>query len=220
MEQLPLEISAPSEPSFDNFVEGGNVEALMRVRILASKDANEPVLYIWGAPGSGCTHLLQSAVRAAGGLYYSPGEAPDTNLDTLVAADQVERLDDAGQIALFVQINRAREGGARVLASGRTAPSGLSVREDLRSRLGWGLVYHIRPLTDDYKKQYLRAEAARLGLRIPDEVLLYLFNRLPRDLRSLSAVLKYLDLQSMARQRALTLPMVRDAIERIGPAPG
>lgn len=214
MEQLPLAISVQSEPSFDNFTVGENREAVTRVHALASAGEGERILYVWGPPGSGCTHLLKAAVSAAGGCYYGPGQAAVTGIDTLVAADHVECLDDAGQIALFRQINRAREGGARVLASGRSAPTGLAVRDDLRSRLGWGLVYQLRPLTDDDKKKHVRAEAARLGLRIPEEVLLYLFNRLPRDMRSLNAVLRYLDMHSMARQRALTLPMVRDAIER------
>ena len=58
------------------------------------------------------------------------------------------------------------------------------MREDLRTRLAWGLVYQLRPLTDEEKAAHLRAEAARRGLRLPDEVLGYLLGRLPRDLRA------------------------------------
>lgn len=215
MEQLPLEISAQAEPTFDNFVAGANREALIRVRGLAAGLPGEPILYLWGEPGSGRSHLLRAAARAADGVYYAPGESPLAENVAFVAADQVERLDNAGQIALFVQINRAREGGTRVLASGQTPPAALGLRADLRTRLGWGLVYQLRPLTDDDKKQHLRAEAARRGLQLTEDVLLYLLNRLPRDLASLNTVLAHLDRHSLARQRALTLPLVRDALARL-----
>ena len=123
--QLPLAISPPAEPAFDNFIPGANAEALARVRALAAGRLQEAVVYLWGEPGSGRSHLLRAAGRA------NPG---------LVIADDVETLDAAAQQALFVAINAAREGQAAVLAAGGAPPAGLALREDLRTRLGWGLV--------------------------------------------------------------------------------
>jgi DnaA family protein len=197
MRQLPLEISAPPAPSLDNFVAGANAEALAAVRSLASGALREAIVYLWGERGSGRTHLLRAAASA------DPG---------LVVADDVETLDGAAQQQLFNAINQAREGRAGVLAAGALAPAGLALREDLRSRLGWGLVYQLKPLSDEDKGRHLRAEAARRGFALSDEVLAYLLSRLPRDLPTLNRTIELLDRHSLARQRPLTVPLVREAL--------
>jgi len=94
------------------------------------------------------------------------------------------------------------------------APAQLSLREDLRTRLAWGLVYQLKPLSEAEKASHLRAEASRRGLELSEEVVGYLLTRLPRDLASLRAVLEVLDRYSLAKQRALTLPLVREALAR------
>jgi DnaA family protein len=196
MEQLPLEIPA-TEPDFDNFVAGANAEALAAVRSLAAGTLKEAIVYLWGEPGSGRTHLLRAAGNARKNLFV---------------ADDVEVLDGAAQQALFVAINQARDGAAPVLAAGAQAPAALQLREDLRTRLGWGLVYQVQPLTDAEKALHLRQAAARRGLRLPDEVAAYLLNRFPRDMASLNGVLAALDRYSLARRRPLTIPLVREAL--------
>jgi len=199
MRQLPLEISPPAAPSLDNFVAGANAEALAAIRSLAAGTLPEAIVYLWGERGSGRTHLLHAAARA------NPG---------LVVADDVETLDATAQQALFNAINAARDGQTPVLAAGGAPPAGLALREDLRSRLGWGLVYQLRAPSDADKAAHLRAEAARRGLRLPNEVLAYLLSHLPRDLASLNAVLDTLDRYSLASQRPLTLPLVREALQK------
>ena len=124
----------------------------------------------------------------------------------------MDRLDEAGQIALFNRINEARESGGCVLAAGPCPPAQLALRADLRSRLGWGLVYQVQPLSDAEKAVTLRAEAERRGLRITDEVLWYLLNHVRRDLPSLFAILDELDRKSLERQRPITLPLVRESL--------
>ena len=197
MRQLPLQISPPAEPRFENYLAGANVEALARVRALAAGSLHEAIVYLWGEPGSGRSHLLRAAAHANPELFI---------------ADDVETLDSAAQQALFVAINAARDGQAAVLAAGTAPPAQLPLREDLRTRLAWGLVYQLKPLTDAEKALYLRAEAARRGLRLSDEVVWYLLNHLPRDLGSLHRVLEVLDRYSLASQRAVTLPLVREAL--------
>jgi DnaA family protein len=203
MRQLPLEISPPAAPSLDNFVAGANAEALSAVRALAAGQVRESIVYLWGERGSGRTHLLRAAARA------NPA---------LVVADDVEALDAAAQQTLFNAINAARDGQAAVLAAGGAPPAGLGLREDLRSRLGWGLVYQLHAPSDAEKAGHLRAEAARRGLRLPEEVLAYLLSHLPRDLASLNAVLDALDRHSLATQRPLTLPLLREALAGLGPS--
>jgi DnaA family protein len=199
MRQLPLEISPPAAPSLDNFVAGANAEALAAVRALAEGRRPEAIVYLWGERGSGRSHLLRAATRA------NPG---------LVAADDVETLDPTAQQALFNAINAARDGQTAVIAAGNAPPAGLGLREDLRTRLAWGLVYQLRAPSDADKAAYLRGEAARRGLRLPEEVLAYLLSHQPRDLASLSALIDALDRYSLANKRPLTLPLVREALQK------
>jgi len=196
--QLALPISPPPEPTLDNFVTGANAELLARLRELAAGELPESVLYLWGGPGSGRSHLLEASLR--------PG---------LVAADDVERLDEPRQIALFNAINAARDTGGTVLAAGNAPPAQLALREDLKSRLAWGLVYQVKPLTDAEKALYLHGEAARRGLKLSDEVVWYLLTHVRRDLHSLAGLLDRLDRASLEQRRAVTLPLVRELIRSL-----
>jgi len=196
--QLALPISPPPEPTLDNFVPGANAELLVRLRELAAGELAESVLYLWGEPGSGRSHLLEASVR--------PG---------LVVADDVERLDEPLQIGLFNAINAARDAGGTVLAAGNAPPAQLALREDLKSRLAWGLVYQVKPLTDAQKALYLHGEAARRGLKLSDEVVWYLLTHVRRDLHSLAGLLDRLDRASLEQRRAVTLPLVRELIRSL-----
>ena len=193
--QLALPLSPPPEPTLDNFVPGANAELLARLRQLAAGELAESVLYLWGEAGSGRSHLLAASAR--------PG---------LTVADDVERLDEPRQIALFNAINAARDSGGAVLAAGATPPAQLALREDLKSRLAWGLVYQVKPLTDAEKALSLHAEAARRGLKLADEVVWFLLTHTRRDLRSLTALLERIDRASLEQRRAVTLPLVRELI--------
>jgi len=205
MRQLVLEITPPAEPGFENYVTGENAEMLDRLHELAAGRLAESVIYLWGEPGSGRSHLLGATLRAA------------ARPAGLVVADDVERLDADGQIALFNRINEVRAAGTgAVLAAGPLPPAQLALREDLKSRLAWGLVYHVKPLGDADKAAYLREAAARRGMRIPDEVVSYLLSHVRRDLPTLVAILAHLDSYSLSRQRPLTVPLVREALASEG----
>lgn len=205
MRQLVLEIAPQAEPSFESFVTGANAELVQSLNELAAGRLSESVVYLWGADGSGRSHLLGATLRAAAqpaGLFV---------------ADDVDRLDAQGQIALFNRINevRAAASGA-ILAAGPLPPPQLELREDLKSRLAWGLVYHVKPLSDEDKAAYLREAAARRGMRIPDEVVSYLLSHVRRDLPTLVAILAHLDAYSLSCQRPLTVPLVREALASAG----
>jgi DnaA family protein len=196
--QLALPISPPPEPTLENFVPGSNAELLARLRELAAGELPEAVLYLWGEPGCGRSHLLAAAAR--------PG---------LVVVDDVEQLDDAAQVALFNAINAARESGGTVLAAGSAPPAQLPLREDLKSRLAWGLVYQVKPLSDAEKALSLHAEAQRRGLKLSDEVVWYLLTHVRRDMRSLVALLEHIDRASLEQRRAVTLPLVRELLRQL-----
>ena len=198
VQQLPLEISPSPAPSFDNFLPIGNEEAVARVRALSEGALPEAIVYVWGDPGSGRSHLLAAAAAAN----------PE-----LVIADDVEALDPDAQQALFNAINAARDGASPVLAAGSAPPAQLPLREDLRTRLAWGLVYQLHGLSDADKAAHLQAEARRRGLTLSDDLVGYLLTRMPRDLYSLNALLDRLDRHALARQRPLTIALVREVLQ-------
>lgn len=220
MKQLLLDIIAPPAPSISNFVVGCNAELLQAVSELAADKAHEPHLYLWGAPGSGRTHLLQAAVAAAAACGLEArydtaaafAEATDNPAVDFLAVDDVDTLSAKAQIDLFNRINAVREGHGRILAAGNAAPAQLALRIDLTTRLGWGLVYQVQALTDSEKVQALTAHAVGRGFDLQPGVADYLLRHWRRDLPSLLAALDTLDHYSLATKRPMTVPLLREVL--------
>ncbi len=218
MTQLLLNIAPDWTPTLENFVAGRNVELLSALRHALSGAASERSFYLWGEPGSGKSHLLQAAVRQANSMgltaLYSSSSVPEAA--QVVAMDDVESLDDAGQIALFELYNRQRENRGMLLVSGTAAPAHLQLRDDLRTRLGWGLVYQVQPLNDAEKSQALEKHAQARGFELPQEVVQYLLRHGRRDLPSLLAVLDALDAHCLRLKRGASVPLLKEVM-RIEP---
>ena len=224
-EQLVFELAGPEPPSFGNFLTGRNAEALGAVKASASEAAMETGVLLWGAPGAGKTHLLRAAVgavEARGGsatyiadpgalLAQDPGALAARRL---VAIDGIDRATPDAQARLFTLFNGLTERGGRLVAASRVALAGLPVREDLRTRLGWGLVYEIVPLADADKPAALAAYARQRGFRLTDDVIGYLLAHGRRDMAALLATLAALDRHSLATKRPITIPMLRDWWQR------
>lgn len=206
--QLVLDLLQPAAPTLENFVAGSNAEAVETLRRLAAGAAGERIVYLWGERGSGRSHLLQALAAVAGGRFWQAEDPPDAAGLTLV--DDVERLDETAQIRLFNRLNavRARADSACV-GCGSVPPAQLPLREDLRTRLAWGLVYQLHPLADAEKVEALRVHAAARGLAVGNDVIDYLLTHLPRDMRTLAAALDALDSFGLSHKRSLTLPLVR-----------
>jgi DnaA family protein len=214
MTQLLLGIAPEWSPTLDNFVAGRNVELLSALRHALVATQGERALYVWGDHGSGKSHLLQAAVahaRAAGeAAVYARGAVPAAA--AVVAVDDVEGLDDAAQVALFALYNRLRENGGVLLASGTRAPAFLQLRDDLRTRLGWGLVYQVHALNDDEKAQALCQHALARGFELPNEVTTYLLRHGRRDLPALLATLDALDEHCLRLKRAASVPLLKEVM--------
>jgi DnaA family protein len=131
----------------------------------------------------------------------------------MVAVDDVEALDGAGQVALFALYNCMRENGGALLVSGASAPTPLAVRDDLRTRLGWGLVYQVHALSDEEKMQALEQHAQARGLALPREVTQYLLRHGQRDMPALLGLLDAMDAQCMRLQRAPSVPLLKDVMQ-------
>lgn len=221
MSQLLLDIAPDRQPSLDNFVVGRNLELLSALRHAMAGSSSERCFYLWGEAGSGKSHLLQACVLAAldngHSAVYAHGSVPPHSMDmgaAVVAADDVEMLDDAAQIGLFNLYNRMRESGGMLLVSGKGSPLHLRLRDDLRTRLGWGLVYQVHVLSDEEKAQALTQHAHERGFVLPVEVTQYLLRHGRRDLPSLIAVLDALDEHSLRLHRAPSVPLLKEILQQ------
>lgn len=220
MQQLVLELAPPPDPTLENFVAGGNAGALAAIR--AALAAREPVVFLWGETGSGKTHLARAFVDAATRsglearyLHASRMHPIDISMLQVLALDEVDALDPHGQLLAFDAVNRLRLAGGMLLATGRLAPDGLALREDLRTRLGAGVTRQIRPLDDEEKRAALLAHASSRALPVSAEILDYMLSRRARDMRTQIAILDALDRASLALKRPLTLPLVREALRSL-----
>ena len=215
MTQMLLGIVPDWVPTLENFVAGRNVELLDGLRRALAVAQADRALYFWGETGSGKSHLLQAVVEEARtrGLSasYARGEVPE--FAQTVAVDDVERLDDAAQVALFELYNRLRESGGLLLVSGTQAPAFLNLRDDLRTRLGWGLVYQVHALNDAEKAQALRQHALARGFELPNEVTSYLLRHGRRDLPALLATLDALDEHCLRLKRAASVPLLKEVMK-------
>ncbi|WP_034295390.1 DnaA regulatory inactivator Hda [Herbaspirillum sp. RV1423] len=227
MRQLLLDLSAQQPPTFDTFVTGRNAELLQRLHDIASANAqptlNDRFIYLWGETGAGKTHLLHSLAHAGADSTHrarliSP-DADDSAFDYDPAVrcyllDDCEQLPPASQIAAFNLFNQIRELGGYLVSAGAQPPALLQVREDLRTRLSWGLIYQLHGLTDDEKIAALMHSAQARGMSVSPAILSYLLTHYRRDMPSLSRMLDALDRYSLETKRSITLPLLRDLLQQ------
>ena len=200
MRQLLLDFTQAPAPTFANFVHGGNAELFHALASAARGEPGERVIYMWGEPGAGKTHLAKAFAQAA----ESCGRA------NWRVVDPVERLSEDEQVALFNDFNeRAFD---FLLVTANAAPRDVAIRRDLSTRLATGLTYRVLPLTDAEKGAALAAHARTRGFALSEEVAAYLLNHARRDMGSLMAALDTLDRYSLETGRPITVPLLKSAM--------
>jgi DnaA family protein len=216
MKQLLLDLGAEQAHSLETFEVGQNAELAHLMHQFAKRAAREHFAYLWGESAAGKTHLLQ-ALAATPGSRYIGADAPEAAFVyapevSLYLLDDCNLLTPAAQIDAFALFNQIREHGAFMVSTGPVPPAVLPVREDLRTRMGWGLIYQIHGLSDEEKIAALTHAAEARGLTLSASVLPYLLSHFKRDMRSLSTMLDALDQYSLETQRPVTLPLLRDLL--------
>ena len=224
--QLPLALRYPPDQRMEAFV-APPAGAIAQLETLATQ-AGADWIYLAGPSGVGKTHLALAAcaaceaagrsaayvpLKSAAGRLRDALEAFDDR--ALVALDGLDAIagnrDD--EIALFDFHNRARATGSGVLYTASVAPDALALTlPDLRSRLSQCTRIVLSPLDDEARREVLRERARRRGLALDEASIDWLLRRRGRDLATLTSLLDVLDRASLAAQRRITVPFLREAL--------
>ncbi|MBE7939022.1 MULTISPECIES: DnaA regulatory inactivator Hda [Ramlibacter] len=222
MKQIALDIGLGGTPTLANFLAGPNEAALRHLQLWVGSPTRSPVpTYLWGPPASGKTHLLKAvreALReqgaACGWMDAGTAQPPEFDEDwAVVLMDEVHLYTAVQQHAAFNWFVNAQTLQRGVLAAGAIAPAGLELREDLRTRLGWGHVFQLQVLTEPERRAVLRQAADARGVFLSDEVMDFMLTRFSRDLGSLMQLLEHLDGYALQTQRAITIPLIKSMLE-------
>ncbi|MEO8848009.1 MAG: DnaA regulatory inactivator Hda [Casimicrobiaceae bacterium] len=222
-EQLVFALVEEEPPTFANFVAVGNAEAVAALKRAARAGAGSDAIALWGVEGGGKSHLLRafvaeaaSAGRSARYLSEPAQQADATDVDCL-AIDNIDRADVAAQARLFTLFNALRERGGQWVSASRGPAAQGRLRDDLRTRLGWGLTFEVRALDDAAKPAALAAHARQRGLVLGDDVIAYMLAHGRRDMRSLMAALVAVDRHSLSTRRPVSVVLVREWMARETP---
>ncbi|MBY4598327.1 DnaA regulatory inactivator Hda [bacterium BD-1] len=225
MKQIALDIALSYEATLNGFMAGRNEAALQHLRTWSGAATRSPVpTYLWGPSGAGKTHLLRAvghALRSQGAeVGWLDADQPPQPFDErwdAVLMDDVHLYDAEHQHTAFnwfVNAVSPASGNARgVLAAGLLPPSDLILREDLRTRLGWGHVFELHVLQEQECRAVLRQAADARGVFLSDEVMTFVLARFSRDLGSLMQLLEHLDRYALETKRAITIPLVKSMLE-------
>jgi DnaA family protein len=225
MKQLVLDMGLPTAPSLANFCAGSNVAALAHLKLWlgGSHDVlRSPVpTYLWGTSGCGKSHLLQALRHAlqeqgvsVGWLDASAQATPEFDERWgAVLLDDVHAFNVLQQQAAFNWFVNAQTQQIAVIATGTLPPADLKLRDDLRSRLGWGHVFALQALTEPERRAVLRQTADARGIFLSDEVMDFMLTRFSRDLGSLMELFDLMDGYALQTQRAITIPLIKTMMD-------
>jgi len=226
MKQIALDIGLLAGPTVANFCSGPNSAALQHLQLWLGDKGQAPLrspvpTYFGGPSGSGKSHLLKAAREGlreqgarVGWLDASMQDAPDYNEQwAAVLLDDVDRFDAAQQQCAFNWFVNAQSLQRPVMAAGALAPLELRLRDDLRTRLGWGHVFGLQLLSEAERRAVLRQAADARGVFLGDEVMDFMLTRFSRDLGHLMELLELLDGYSLQSKRAITIPMIKSMME-------
>lgn len=211
MRQLILDLLPDSPPTLDNFVPGGNEETLAALTGWLAGQLTDTAFCLHGESGCGRSHLL----LASGFAYVDAADNPalaNVTAKQQLAVDNIDALDADGQVALFALFNQLKASGGQLLTAAPQPPAHLPLREDLRTRLGSGLIYRLQPLSDAEKAAAIATQAKERALKLSPEMISYLLRHASRDMRTLSMLVVALDQYTLEQKRPVTLPLLRELL--------
>ncbi|MFL2980177.1 MAG: HdaA/DnaA family protein [Methylophilaceae bacterium] len=197
MEQLLLNIELPVQKTFDNFIVGNNKECFDSLKQFILPNNDIFFIYLWGEEGSGKSHIVEAIKK--------------NNISTI---EDIDKANEIEQIKIFNLYNEHKASKRKLLVTGNNNPKKMMLRDDLSSRLSWGLVYKLNLLQDKEKKLALKQYSKDKGINLKNEIIEYLLRYFKRDLPSLLATIDALDRWSLKTKRPITIPLLKDMIQK------
>lgn len=227
-QQLNLALSLSDEALFDNFLTAPGSVRLQVVDLLRAvvNPVGRANIFLWGAAGSGLTHLLQAACHEASRRGQRMQYLPLSELTAYPAEDVLQGLEFSDLVcldkleaivgipqweeALFHLFNALQASGGQLLITADASPRTLGLTlADLESRLMASTIFYLPTYSDEDKVAVVRFRAAGLGLHLSDEALFFLMNRAPRSLSTLIEYLHQLDRYALQYQSKVTIPLMK-----------
>ena len=197
MEQLLLNIKLPIKKTLDNFIVGNNKECFNSLKNFILADNNIFFIYLWGEKGCGKSHISEAIMNK-----------------NITVVEDIDQADNEKQIEIFNLYNDHKASHKKLLVTGNNNPTKMLLRDDLASRLSWGLVYKLNLLSDIEKKLALNQYSKDRGLNLKYEIIEYLLRHYKRDLHSLIATLDVLDRWSLKTKRPITIPLLKEITQK------
>ncbi|MFT5111832.1 MAG: DnaA family protein [Parasphingorhabdus sp.] len=222
--QVSLPLKLAENYALESFYTGANEELFEVVRAISDSTVSS-VLYVWGEPGFGKSHLLQGLVQQAIEnqqlAAYIPLSEKNIRSELIgqlqpsatICIDDVDNIagDRAWEQALLDLFERCRTNGGRLVVSASKSPAGVDfILRDLQTRLTSELVYRINPLDDRHKALAIKWRAKTRGLAVSDQTVQYLLRRVSRAPAALFGLMDRIDKKSLQYSRPVTIPFLKE----------
>ena len=227
--QLTLSLSSKDDATFDDFYAGKNNEEVVSALKNAAFGSGLKIIYLCAKQGIGVSHLLQAVCHESAKhqlrsfylplrqlLYMSKDALNGLEAFDLVCVDDIDTIagNHEWEVAIFDLFNRLYDADKRIIIAGHYLPNESPIQlPDLVSRLSFAALYQLVALSDDEKLIALNMRAHKRGMSLSQEVGKYLLTHCPRHMNTLFAALDTLDRASLAAQRRLTIPFVKEILQ-------
>ena len=228
--------------TFDNFIVGKPNELAYAAaqRVAQSEVVSFNPLFLYGGVGLGKTHLMHAVAwnikkrNPKKNVVYLTAEKfmyqfikalrfknimsfkeQFRSVDVLMI-DDVQFIigKDNTQEEFFHTFNTLIDKKRQIIISADKSPADLDGLEDrLKSRLGWGLVADIHPLTYELRLGILQAKAEQKSIVLKQEVIEFLANKITNNVREMEGALNRLAVHASIQDSEISVDLVKDVLK-------
>jgi len=228
--------------TFDNFIVGKPNELAYAAaqRVAQSEVVSFNPLFLYGGVGLGKTHLMHAVawsikkrspkknvvyltaekfmyqfIKALRFKNIMSFKEQFRSVDVLMI-DDVQFIigKDNTQEEFFHTFNTLVDKKRQIIISADKSPADLEGLEDrLKSRLGWGLVADIHPLTYELRLGILQAKAEQKSMTLTSDVLEFLADKITNNVREMEGALNRLAVHASLQDSEVTVDLVKDVLK-------
>ena len=222
MNQLGLPFSINTSFILEDFYGERNQELVANILTLIKGKASANI-FVYGDKGFGKSHLLQGVIieglkQDQKSVYLDLNDDVSSDIFELIGDFQIIALDNVDQCNqdnekyIFDLINKLHSTNQMIIFSSRVKPEGLSVFNDLKTRLSLASIYSLNRLEDDEIQHVIKRKLNNKSLKVDQRVIDYLIKNQTRDLKKIVEIIDKLDTFSLEKKRGITVPLVRQML--------